>query len=132
MNILVTGANGQLGNEIRIVSKDSKDRYFFTDINQVEGQGTTFLDITDIEAIRSIVKEEDVKCIINCAAYTNVDAAETNEELSEKLNAEAPKNLAIVMQKVDGVLVPIMYLEKRHITLHVRKIRKVHLQVFTD
>ena len=101
MNILVTGANGQLGNEIRIVSKDSKDRYFFTDINQVEGQGTTFLDITDIEAIRSIVKEEDVKCIINCAAYTNVDAAETNEELSEKLN------LAIVMQKVDGVLVHV-------------------------
>lgn len=58
MNILVTGANGQLGNEIRIVSKDSKDRYFFTDINQVEGQGTTFLDITDIEAIEVSLKKK--------------------------------------------------------------------------
>lgn len=107
MNILVTGANGQLGNEIRIVSKDSIDEYFFTDINQIEGQKTIFLDITQIESIRSIVEEKKIKCIINCAAYTNVDTAETNVELSEKLNAEAPNNLAIVMREVGGILVHI-------------------------
>ncbi len=107
MTILVTGANGQLGNEIRIVSGRSYDKYIFTDVNQIEGQYTSFLDITDINAVRSIVNTHDVKCIINCAAYTNVDAAETNEELAEKLNAEAPKNLAIVMKEVDGLLVHV-------------------------
>ncbi len=107
MTILVTGANGQLGNEIRIVSGRSYDKYIFTDVNQIEGQYTSFLDITDINAVRSIVNTHDVKCIINCAAYTNVDAAETNEELAEKLNAEAPKNLSIVMKEVDGLLVHI-------------------------
>ncbi len=107
MTILVTGANGQLGNEIRIVSKHSTDKYIFTDVNQVEGQSTTFLDITDLDAIRSMVKAYDVRCIINCAAYTNVDAAETNEALAEKLNAEAPKNLAIAMKEVNGLLVHI-------------------------
>ncbi len=107
MNILVTGANGQLGNEIRIVSKGSEDKYIFTDVYQVEGQETTFLDITNLEAIRTMVNASDVKCIINCAAYTNVDAAETNENLAEKLNAEAPKNLAIAMKEVDGLLVHI-------------------------
>ncbi len=107
MNILVTGANGQLGNEIRIVSKDSTDRYIFTDVNQVEGVETTFLDITDLDAIRMMVTNEDIRCIINCAAFTNVDAAETARELAEKLNADAPKNLAIAMTEVDGLLVHV-------------------------
>ncbi len=107
MNILVTGANGQLGNEIRIVSKNSIDKYIFTDVNQVGDLDTIYLDITDLEAIRTIVKAEDVKCIINCAAFTNVDVAETNEELAEKLNADAPKNLAITMKEVGGLLVHI-------------------------
>ncbi len=107
MNILVTGANGQLGNEIRIISKNSSDKYIFTDVNQQEGQKTANLDITDLEAIRTIVKENDIKAVINCAAYTNVDAAETNEELAEKLNAEAPKNLAVAMKEVDGLLVHV-------------------------
>ncbi len=107
MNILVTGANGQLGNEIRIVSKDSTDRYIFTDVNQVEGVETVFLDITDLDAIRAMVTLEDVKCIVNCAAFTNVDAAETAQEFAEKLNADAPKNLAIAMKEVDGLLVHV-------------------------
>ncbi len=107
MNILVTGANGQLGNEIRIVSKDSTDRYIFTDVNQVEGVETTFLDITDLDAIRTMVANENITCIINCAAFTNVDAAETARELAEKLNADAPKNLAIAMTEVDGLLVHV-------------------------
>ena len=107
MNILVTGANGQLGNEMRIISKDSKNNYIFTDVNQVEGLETTYLDITDMKAIRNIVADNDVKAIVNCAAWTNVDACETDEKLAalaEKLNAEAPMNLAIAMKEVDGVL----------------------------
>lgn len=107
MNILVTGANGQLGNEMRIVACGSDDRYIFTDINQVEGVETTFLDITDMEAVRSIVAEERVDAVVNCAAYTNVDAAETNESLAEKLNAQAPENLAKAMEEVGGLLVQI-------------------------
>ena len=81
MNILVTGANGQLGNEMRIISKETNDSYTFTDVVEVEGVETTILDITDAEAIRKIVKEKDIRCIVNCAAYTNVDKAESDEAL---------------------------------------------------
>ena len=107
MNILVTGANGQLGNEMRVIARGSKDNYIFTDVNQVEGIETTFLDITDLEAVRRMVSEYQVEAIVNCAAYTNVDAAETNETLAEKLNAEAPENLAKAMKEVDGLLIQI-------------------------
>lgn len=110
MNILVTGANGQLGNEMRILAKESADKYIFTDVNQVEGVETTYLDITDLDAIRKIVSDNDVKVIVNCAAWTNVDACETDENLSalaEKLNADAPKHLAIVMKEVGGLLVHV-------------------------
>ena len=65
MNILVTGANGQLGNEIRIVSKNTPDHYVFTDINQVEGQETTYLDITDMDSIRKMVKSHNIQVIVN-------------------------------------------------------------------
>ena len=110
MNILVTGANGQLGNEMRIVAKNSNDNYIFTDVNQVEGVETTYFDITDLDAVEKMVTENDVKVIVNCAAWTNVDACETDEKLAvlaEKLNAEAPKNLAIAMQEVGGLLIHV-------------------------
>lgn len=107
MNILVTGANGQLGNEMRIVSRCSQDRYIFTDVVEMEGLETTKLDITDLDAIREMVKANDVNVIVNCAAYTNVDAAETNQALAELLNAIAPENLAIAMKEVNGLLVHI-------------------------
>lgn len=109
MNILVTGANGQLGNEMRIVTKGSKDKYIFTDVVEVEGQNTTILDITNLDTIRSIVKEHDVKVIVNCAAWTNVDGAEAPEkyDIVELLNAKAPANLAIAMKEVGGLLVHI-------------------------
>jgi dTDP-4-dehydrorhamnose reductase len=103
MNILVTGANGQLGNEIQIVSKQSTNHYIFTDVCD----GYTHLDITDIEAIRAMVKANDIKCIINCAAWTNVDKAETAGDIVEKLNATAPENLARAMKEVDGLLIHI-------------------------
>lgn len=124
MTILVTGANGQLGNEMRIVTKGSKDKYIFTDVcdehpeslemlRKLAGDDidttTTMLDITNLDAIRQMVKENDVKVIVNCAAWTNVDGAEAPEkyELVELLNAKAPENLAIAMKEVGGLLVHI-------------------------
>ena len=107
MNILVTGANGQLGNEMRIVSKDTDYQYVFTDVVAPEGVETTILDITDAEAVRRMVKDNGIGCIVNCAAYTNVDKAESDEELCRKLNAEAPKILAEAMKEVNGLLVQI-------------------------
>lgn len=103
MNILVTGAGGQLGNEMQLVAKESKDSFIFTDVCE----GYTHLDITSLEDIRKMVKENDIKCIINCAAWTNVDAAETAGEIVETLNATAPENLAKAMKEVDGLLVHV-------------------------
>ena len=104
MNILVTGANGQLGNEVQIVSKQSaKDHYFFTDVCD----GYEKLDITDIEKVRAFVKAHEINCIINCAAWTNVDKAETAGDTVETLNAVAPENLAKVMKEAGGLLVHI-------------------------
>lgn len=124
MTILVTGANGQLGNEVRIVTKGSKERYIFTDVcdehpksiemlHKLAGDDvdttTTKLDITNLDAIREMVKENDVKVIVNCAAWTNVDCAEDPEkyDLVELLNAKAPENLAMAMKEVGGLLVHI-------------------------
>lgn len=107
MNILVTGANGQLGNEMRIIAADSSDRYIFTDVNQIEGAETTYLDITDLQAVRDIVAKNNVDAIVNCAAYTNVDKAEEDVALCTLLNSKAPENLAIAMKETDGLLVHI-------------------------
>ena len=107
MNILVTGANGQLGNEMRIIAADSSDRYIFTDVNQVEGAETIYLDITDLQAVRDIVAKNNVDAIVNCAAYTNVDKAEEDVALCTLLNSKAPENLAIAMKETDGLLVHI-------------------------
>ena len=110
MNILVTGANGQLGNEMRIISQKSNDNYIFTDVNEVEGVETIYLDITDLEAIRKMVNDNKVDVIVNCAAWTNVDACETDERLAslaEKLNADSPENLAKAMKEANGLLVQI-------------------------
>lgn len=99
MNILVTGANGQLGNEMRIVAAGSKDNYIFTDVAE--------LDICDLEAIREMVAENGIKAIVNCAAYTNVDGAEDDAEKCYMLNATAAENLALVMKEADGLLVHV-------------------------
>ena len=109
MNILVTGANGQLGNEMRIVAKGSTDKYIFTDVSQSEGVETVYLDITDPEAVRAMVRDCDVQAIVNCAAWTNVDAAEAPENypIVEKLNATAPGILAQAMKEVGGWLIHI-------------------------
>ena len=107
MKILVTGANGQLGREMRIVSRDTDHEFVFTDVVEAEGVQTTRLDITDLEAVRRTVREEQIDCIVNCAAYTNVDKAESDEAFCRVLNAEAPRNLAQAMKEVNGLLIHI-------------------------
>ena len=110
MNILVTGANGQLGNEMRIVAKGLSHNFLFTDVSQQDGVETTYLDITNMDDIRKMVSEHNIDVIVNCAAWTNVDACETDPKLAalaEKLNADAPANLALAMKEVDGWLVHI-------------------------
>ena len=104
MKILITGANGQLGMCLR---DRAKSEFIFTDVVDVPGLKTTHLDITDLNAIREIVKSEKIETIVNCAAYTNVDAAEDNCDLAELLNAKAVENLAIAMKEVNGLLVHI-------------------------
>lgn len=99
MNILVTGANGQLGCCMRNAASGSADRYIFTDVAE--------LDITDREAVARMVADNGINLIINCAAYTNVDKAETDAAFAEKLNAEAVRNLADAIKGVDGTLIHI-------------------------
>ena len=131
MNILITGANGQLGNEMRLMAarcrqchpeRSEGSSFLFTDVtdaseesvamlHKLAGAGvdvsTHKLDITDPEAIRAVVREEKIDAIVNCAAYTNVDAAEDNYALAELLNATAPGLLAAAMKDAGGLLVHV-------------------------
>ena len=99
MNILVTGANGQLGNEMRIVSKGSSDRYIYTDVEE--------LDITSYEAVCKCVKDNKIEVVVNCAAFTNVDKAEDDEVTAELLNTQAVEYLAKVCKENDATLIHI-------------------------
>ena len=99
MNILVTGANGQLGNEMQRVAKTSSNHYIFTDVAQ--------LDITDREAVLKAVKDNGIQVIVNCAAYTNVDKAEDDRETADLINNKAVENLAIAARENDATLIHI-------------------------
>lgn len=99
MNILVTGANGQLGSEMRNISGSSVNRYIFTDIGD--------LDITDSEAVDTMVKNAGIDLIVNCAAYTNVDKAEDDEETADLINRKAVENLALACRDNGAVLIHI-------------------------
>lgn len=99
LNVLVTGANGQLGNAIRKASERAKDNYIFTDVAE--------LDITDADAVKSMVVNKGVDVIVNCAAYTNVDKAEDDTALAELLNADAVSNLANAIKATGGTLIHI-------------------------
>ena len=101
--ILVTGADGQLGREMQIASRSSRNRFIFTDIAGEHER----LDITDPQAIADIVRENHVNVIVNCAAYTNVDKAETDSETANLLNNIAAGNLADAMKAVNGTLIHI-------------------------
>lgn len=99
MNILVTGANGQLGTHMRLKSASSCHRYFYTDIEE--------LDITDLQAIQSFVKDNSIQAIVNCAAYTNVDKAESDEESADRINHVAVGYMADTMASVGGLLIHV-------------------------
>lgn len=107
MNILVTGANGQLGNSIRRLGALTAHRFIFTDVTGQEGNETVHLDITDIDTLRLVVVSEQVDIIINCAAYTNVDGAEDDERTADLLNRQAPQNLATVAKEQGCSLIHI-------------------------
>lgn len=103
MNILVTGANGQLGHEMQRVAKSSNHNYIFTDV----ADGYEKLDITNIEDIRNMVKNNNVDIIVNCAAYTNVDKAESDYDTADLINNTAAGNLATAMKEAGGTLIHI-------------------------
>lgn len=99
MVILVTGANGQLGNEMRRISVQSPNKYIFTDVAE--------LDITDRGAVRALVEAERVDVIVNCAAYTNVEKAEEDYERADLLNNRAVENLALAAKAVDATVIHV-------------------------
>lgn len=94
--ILVTGANGQLGNEMRRLGELSSNNYLFTDIEE--------LDVTNADAVQRFILENGVEVVVNCVAYTNVDKAESDEETAYKVNATAVENIARAVKSVDGTL----------------------------
>ncbi len=99
MNILVTGANGQLGSSLRNAARNSNDNYLFTDVAD--------LDITDPQAVEEMVAGNGIRVVINCAAYTNVDKAEDDRDFAEALNAGAVRNLARAVKANNGTLIHI-------------------------
>ena len=107
MNILVTGANGQLGTEIRNASKGSGHNFIFTDVSQMAGVETVYLDITNIDAVRITAESEKVDVIVNCAAYTNVEKAESDLAFADLLNHTAAANLAKVALERKAVLIHV-------------------------
>jgi dTDP-4-dehydrorhamnose reductase len=99
-NILVTGSNGQLGNSIREIAGSFPQYHFhFTDIDE--------LDITDAQAVKKMVKEHDIRCIINAAAYNAVDRAESEPQVANLLNAEAVGNLALAAAQADALFIHV-------------------------
>lgn len=99
MNILITGANGQLGNEIRRITGNSQNNYIFTDVAE--------LDITDLDAIRQLAIGEKLSIIVNCAAYTNVDKAEDDYDMADLINNKAVRNLAVIAKETGATLIHV-------------------------
>ncbi len=97
MNILVTGANGQLGRHMRLLAPQSAHRWLFTDVEE--------LDITSRETVMDFVKDNGINIIVNCAAYTNVDKAESDEATAMRINGEAVGYMAEAMNAVGGTLI---------------------------
>ena len=107
MNILVTGANGQLGRELRRASKGSSHRFIFSDVTELPGEETVYLDITNKDALSLIAQSEQIDLFINCAAYTAVNRAEADVQMAELLNHYAAENLAMVAKESGTELIHI-------------------------
>ena len=119
MNILITGANGQLGrcikdrvDEIVVENKGTDNVYFYTDIIESESDGIARLDITDKEAVKTFVKDNYINVIVNCAAYTNVDKAEDDVETAERLNVCGTENVAKACGQLD---IPMIYISTDYV-----------------
>ena len=102
--VLLTGCNGQLG---RAIQNEYGDSVSFIKTDMIEAEGIVTLDISDIDAVMSMAKSERPDVIINCAAFTNVDGCETNEDAAYKANAIGPRNLAIAASEVGAKLIHI-------------------------
>lgn len=107
MNVLVTGANGQLGRSLRDLSRESSDHFIFTDVTEIDGLETTCLEITNSEAVEIVCRSERVDVIVNCAAYTNVDKAEDDVDFANVLNCTAVENLSRTAASIGAVLIHI-------------------------
>ena len=107
MNILVLGANGQLGQAVKAASTEAKSHYIFSDVYTGDDSRMLNIDITSLSALRKIVQREQINVIVNCAAYTNVEKAEDDIENARKLNKDAVKNIAIVAKENDATLIHI-------------------------
>ena len=122
MNYLVTGANGQLGCALRLAALKGHDNWLFTDVcdaspetiamlRRLGGEtvdiSTARLDVTDADSVRKMLRDNEIDTVINCAAYTAVDAAETHPEEARLLNVEAPRILAESVRDLDGLLVHV-------------------------
>ena len=111
MNILVTGANGQLGrciqDRVKLLEEDKKNEYIYTDVIGEAGDGTEYLDLIAEDDVKKFVKEKNINIIINCAAYTNVDKAEYDYEMAEAVNGFVPKYLAEAALSVGAKLIHI-------------------------
>ena len=107
MNILVTGANGQLGTEIRNLSEGMEHHFIFSDVNEVPGCETVYLDITNKEAVDIVCTSENIDVIVNCAAYTDVARAEDDVAFADLLNHTAARNLAEVCASRGAVMIHV-------------------------
>lgn len=107
MNILVLGANGQLGQAVRAVSANSEHHFIFSDVYTGDDESMMSIDITNLSALRQIAKENQIEVFVNCAAYTNVEKADDDIEAARLLNKDAVRNLATVAKEMDATLIHI-------------------------
>ena len=127
LNILVVGANGQLGRGIRNLSVTMSDNYYYADVTQIPGEETLFLDATDKESVSRIVRDLDINVIINCAAYTDVEKAEDDQNMCALLNVEVPSLLASIMKETFWCIYPlIMCLMANDMVLLILKRNRSH------
>lgn len=107
MNILVFGANGQLGQAVRAASANSEHHFIFSDVYTGDDESMMSIDITNLSALRQIAKENQIDVFVNCAAYTNVEKADDDIEAARLLNKDAVRNLATVAKEMDDTLIHI-------------------------
>ena len=107
MKVIVTGACGQLGSELRNVSRGSAHSFVFTDVVQASGEGVRYLDITDASSVRDLFTAEKPDAVVNCAAYTNVDKAEDDPAGADLLNRQAVRNIALAALECQAAVIHI-------------------------